>query len=240
MSDSTELANLFENILLLAGKIDGVWQEKGRTSSGSTPALIQRALEELQPLLATLMATEIVSTEDSTKLGDYGLRLLEELQQHAESVELRHETQTLMRLCLPFGLLMMHKGARLLTPEPVVNAIADLANTQTDPLVLETLFAKVTEIMDGFDEALRSSDMLDGYGTPWKILLLNRAIIATRSHQQALIDQAYADIVRYLPRQAKAFFEESAEQMRKVDYPQEVKDSVMLWYQRYVDKPTLH
>ncbi len=240
MSAPSELTNLFDTILLLAGKIDHAWQEKGRTNSGSTPALIQRALEELQPLLATVMAAETISAEDSTKLGDYGLRLLEELQQHAESLELQHEAQTLMRLCLPFGLLMMHKGARLLTPEPVVNAIADLANTQTDPLVLQDLFAKVTEIMAGFDEDLRGSDTLDGYSTPWKILLLNRAIIATRSHRQDLIDQAYADIVRYLPRQAKAFFEESAEQMRKVDYPQEVKDSVMLWHQRYVEKPYLH
>jgi hypothetical protein len=94
--------------------------------------------------------------------------------------------------------------------------------------------------MDGIDEKIRQDIDSNDPMRPWRVLLLNRAIIATRSFQPVLIDTAYLDIVNYLPHEASDFFENAMEQMDQVGYPHHVKEVVETWLQRYGSKPTLH
>jgi hypothetical protein len=76
---------------------------------------------------------------------------------------------------------------------------------------------------------------------PWRVLLLNRAIVATRSHRPALMEVAFDDVVEHLPQEAARFFEEGMAQMDALDYPPQVRAVMERYYLRQGPAPhTLH
>jgi len=68
---------------------------------------------------------------------------------------------------------------------------------------------------------------------PWRVLLLNYAIVATRTHQLSIIDSVYQFFVEHLPEDASQFFTEAMSQMETQNYPVEVKQVVEKFYQQY-------
>ena len=50
-------------------------------------------------------------------------------------------------------------------------------------------------------------------GRPWRVLLLNRGIVATRSHNTRLMEEAFAVLTRHLPEDAARFFTEGMQQI---------------------------
>ncbi|MFK5947592.1 MAG: hypothetical protein QM500_02335, partial [Methylococcales bacterium] len=68
---------------------------------------------------------------------------------------------------------------------------------------------------------------------PWRVLLLNYGIVATRSHDPQLIETAYDYFIHHLPEDAAQFFTESKGQMTALNYPQSVQVVVEKYYQQY-------
>jgi alkanesulfonate monooxygenase SsuD/methylene tetrahydromethanopterin reductase-like flavin-dependent oxidoreductase (luciferase family) len=70
--------------------------------------------------------------------------------------------------------------------------------------------------------------------------LLNRAIVATRSHRPQLMEPAFDAIVEWLPDQATRFFAESMGQMDIIGSPDQVRAVMQDYYLRYSGDRTLH
>ena len=68
---------------------------------------------------------------------------------------------------------------------------------------------------------------------PWRVLLLNYSIVATRSHDPQLIETTYNYFVQYLPEDAAQFFTEAMGQMAVLNYPQQVRVVVEKYHQQY-------
>jgi hypothetical protein len=75
---------------------------------------------------------------------------------------------------------------------------------------------------------------------PWRILNLNYGIVATRSHNPELIEEAYASLIKNLPQDARQFFREGMQQMDIVGYPQEVREVVEKYDRMWGSDSTLH
>ena len=73
-------------------------------------------------------------------------------------------------------------------------------------------------------------------GRPWRVLLLNNAIVATRSNQDTLIEQAYQLIGQYLPEDAPDFFYQALKQMDIVGYPDNVRVLARRYYELWNNK----
>lgn len=69
---------------------------------------------------------------------------------------------------------------------------------------------------------------------------MNQAIIATRSHQAELIDEAYQVLVEALPEEALRFFEEGMQQMEALNYPEVARQVVEKYYNLWNIPKTLH
>jgi hypothetical protein len=236
---SPEFSLIMERFLSLSERVAEDWEEE---KAETTPALLIRAAEQLHDMIAHL-------TEDDRKLQedididqccDYGLHLIDEQSDLALRCGLDTIAEQIEDLCFPFCLWAVRHHATISHLQPVVNALARKANALREPGALSSLFTQVNEIMDGIDEKIRQDIDSSDPMRPWRILLINRAIIATRSFQTVLIDTAYLDIVNYLPHEAPGFFENAMEQMDQVGYPANVKQIVETWFQRYAAKPTLH
>jgi hypothetical protein len=178
--------------------------------------------------------------QDIHRLGEYGLNLLADLAVAAGRLgqeELSHELEA---LCLPFALWIARQGGELSTLEPVVNAIAFQANILREPSALEKLYAVTGEIQLAVTPLLQKDLEKSNPGRPWRFLLLNRAIIATRTHRPELIELAYENLVRQLPEEAPEFFRQGMEQMVALDYPQPVRRVVEKYYNLWSVDRTLH
>ena len=74
---------------------------------------------------------------------------------------------------------------------------------------------------------------------PWRILQLNRAIVATRSYNIELMSRVFDDLIQGLPGDAKDFFREGMRQMQVVQYPARVR-AVMTHYFEALAQNSLH
>ncbi|KHF24861.1 hypothetical protein [Solemya velum gill symbiont] len=239
---SPEPTLLFEHFYALADKVLAAWDEEASVGEDTNPRLITLAVQDLQEAIGSLHGQYEVNPpeEEVTRCTDYAVQLFSEMSHLAAKAELDEEAIEIENICFPFALWGVRHGAELITIEPVVNAIARLANSRQQPGFLEELYREVSEVMRATSIQLTQEVTLLNLANPWRILLLNRAIIATRSHQVALMNDAFSAIVEYLPDEASEFFREGMEQMDQSNYPEHVREQIATWYQRYSSKPTLH
>jgi len=124
--------------------------------------------------------------------------------------------------------------------EPVVNGAAHLANRLMQPSELEQLYGLLTEVVDAADPRLFRHTTSADPSRPWRVLLLNRAIVAARSHQPALMEEAFEPVIEHLPEEAPTSFREGMEQMDALDYPPQVRDLMQRFYQQCCGRRVLH
>ncbi|OOG23636.1 hypothetical protein B1C78_10965 [Thioalkalivibrio denitrificans] len=216
-----------------------------------TPAMLVDAMEQLLELYRRIEehqgdlenapdAPPTLDERELTELGEFGVQLLNELAVHAAQLGLERQSETLRELTFPLAVWIARNGGELRILQPVVTAIADRANRTSEPAILEELFRVTAEIVEHVDEQLRQDVEKSDPMRPWRILLLNFSIIATRSHQPALMEHAYDTLIHYLPEEAPEFFRQGMEQMEALDYPAQVREVVSRYHEQWGRPRTIH
>lgn len=77
-------------------------------------------------------------------------------------------------------------------------------------------------------------------GRPWRVLLQNHGIVATRGHNTASMEQAFRTLTRYLPEDAARFFTEDMKQMEALNYPPQVRAVMEQYHRRWTLNHSLH
>ncbi|MBV2123060.1 MAG: hypothetical protein KUF74_16580 [Candidatus Thiodiazotropha sp. (ex Ctena orbiculata)] len=181
-----------------------------------------------------------LSEDELNELGDYGINLLMDFSALATQLELNEESQEIEDLALPLALWLGRHLGQIKTLEPIVNALARLANTYQDNTELEQLYEVVQELLNTVSPELKTRKKQESTSESWRILLINQAIIATRSHRPGLIERAYEILVEYIPEEAPAFFKDGMSQMEALNYPQQVREVVEKYYNLWSSPRTLH
>lgn len=211
-----------------------------------SPCMLQQAMLRLLELLQIIEAQDggdetLARQEfDLNELGDYAIQMLSDLAAAAESLQLEEQSLQLEDLTLPMALWIARHGGELRTLTPIVNALARLANTLNEPAMLSQLYQLSSELEAAIDEATRRDLDKANPDRPWRQLLMNQAIMATRSHRAELIEEAYQRIADALPEEAPHFFEEGMQQVERLNYPSGVKQMVEKFYNMWSLPRTLH
>lgn len=182
---------------------------------------------------------KVLTIDDLTRIGDYGLELFNDMGEWADKMGMEQERDMLQELILPVCIWLSRHGAELRTLEPVVDSIAMMANNIEDVQELEQMCNILGEIIDAVAPQLRQDYEQDEKLSPWRILNINRGIIATRTHNTSLMEKAFQTLTDNLPEDAPAFFREGMEQMEVLDYPDNVKAVMLKYFKEWVT-PTLH
>ena len=69
---------------------------------------------------------------------------------------------------------------------------------------------------------------------------MNYGIVATRSHQPEIIEEAYDALVKNLPHDARQFFKEGLQQIDIVGYPDAVREVVERYNKMRGSENALH
>jgi hypothetical protein len=224
-----------------ASRLSGSASEEANRS----PDILQQAMQRLLNLMSVIEVGESEQTLapqniDLNELGDYAIQMLSDLASAAARLQLLQESQKLEDLTLPMALWIVRHGGELRTLTPIVNALARLANTLSDPVTLGQLYQLTDELHQAVDATIRLDQEKSNPDRPWRLLMMNQAIIATRSHQTELIEEAFQHFVEALPEEASSFFEEGMQQMELLNYPQVVKQVVEKYYNLWSLPRTLH
>lgn len=227
--------------VVLAGK------QAGLKDPDHSPSALQQAMHRLIELLEILTRQMEQSSDqpssslnELSELGDYGIKLLADFSSTAADLQLPQESEAMEDLTLPLALWIVRHNGELRTLEPVINSIARLANRFREPSQLQQLYDLSVELIQALGPLLQQRGTATQTPHPLSILLINQAIIATRSYRTELIDEAYQTLCRLLPEQAPGFFREGMEQMDALNYPQQVREVVEKYYNIWGKPRTLH
>jgi hypothetical protein len=185
-------------------------------------------------------ATRYGSGRDLTAVGDRGLDLIASLAALAGRLRRPHLAREIESLALPLACWIARCGGEINRLSPVVNSAAGLANSLKQPADLARLYGLLRELGLAASPLLSQETGSMDQTRPWRVYLLNRAIVATRSHQPALMEEAFELIADQLPEDAPDFFREGMEQMDALDYPAQVRATMQRYYDQWCRRRTLH
>lgn len=232
-----ELGALMARFFSLADAVSANWHDNGRML---TPERVTAAMAELATALEdAARASTPDAVAEISRLVDQALLLIGELVELARQAGMHETARELELLSIPVVLWSGGKGARVRTIALVVDALAALANRVREPAELARLYKDLARISGSVAPEAKE----DGFGDaahPWRVLVLNRAIVATRTLDPQLMEEAYEAVTRQLPEYARHFFEEAMGQMDAIDYPARVREVVSRYYERLATPRTMH
>ena len=221
------------------------WRCLPGTEVDSDPARLSESMQDLCRALRRFEspikdpAAETAPAGEIEALGNYGLDLLVEMSELAATIGMQECSRELEGLCLPMAAWIARQGGEIVRLPPVVNTLARHANQTTDPNRMRELYNLTTEIFEAVSPHVIDVNPEDP-GHPWRLLVINRAIIATRTLEPSLMEPALKAIVDHLPEDAAKFFEEGMRQMAKVDYPERVRETMRRYHDLLHSTRTLH
>ncbi len=209
-------------------------------SETDLPTLTQALDSLLDVLLRVQGDAGATGTEDITEIGEYAIRLIENLAATIEKLGLHEQKNALVDLFLNIGTWIARQGGLIDTLEPVVDAVAVAANNTRDPQALAVLSEVIRQIIDAVPAVISQDLETFNPGRPWRVLLLNYCIVATRSHNTALMETAFAVLTGNLPADAPRFFSEGMQQMDALDYPGPVREVMEKYHRKWNIDRSLH
>lgn len=237
-----DISQILERLESLSEELCDVWDTQSADEDQSlSPEELCVAMRRLGVLLQQIdengEGNEPVGAQELKALGNHGLHLIAALADCARSYKMINNAEAIQRECVPFAVWMARHGVELTDLQPVVNALAEFANGLTRPDDLAQLYQQMGEIIEAtspsLSEGRRPADT-------WRLLLLNHAIVATRSHKPQLIERAYDTLIEDLPDDVQDFLSEAMEQMDLLNYPSEIREIVAGYFQRFGRARTLH
>lgn len=237
-----DLPYLQEQFNELGSRVCDAWDDPGAAGERESPLLLRDAMRQLLDLLGRIDADSDAETgrsDELTALGEYGMHLLEQLARVAVDCGQEGVARDLEQLSLPFALWLARRGAEIRQLAPVVNALAHHANRISSPQHMVGLYGCFCEVIEALSPNCEDTGSEDPHD-PWRLLLLNRAVVATRSHNPELMVAAFDALVEQLPADAEHFFAEGMEQVTVIDYPDPVREVVRRYFQAHARPKKLH
>ena len=142
--------------------------------------------------------------------------------------------------CVNLALWIASHNGQIETLEPVVDGLALAANTTQEPQQLEQLSNIIKRIIEAVATSVSQDLEKMNPGRPWRMLLLNHGIVATRSHNTGLMEEAFGLLTSNLPEDATRFFDEGMQQMEALDYPPHVRKTMEKYHREWPVKRSLH
>ena len=237
--------DLFHNAV--AEYVDAAADDQAVNSPQQLVAAMDQAIDVMARADADRVVQKNMSAEsmglleekDISKIGQYTLDLLEGMVAYVQN-KTGEQNRELIRLSVPVSLWVARHGGKLSQIDMLVNSLAGYANEITESHVLAQLAEVIKEVIDACDDEIRRDVEQTNMMRPWRILNLNYGIVATRSHQPELIEQAYDALIKNLPQDARQFFKEGMQQMDIIGYPDEVREVVERYNNMWGAESSLH
>lgn len=182
---------------------------------------------------------EIITITEISELGEHGLQLLDTLGEWAQALNLPFQQNQIKTIMVMVALWIVRHGGQLNSLNSIVNALAEIANTTSERDALADLSYLMGELISAVSAETKFDFENQDRHQPWRVLNLNRGIIATRSHDPQIMEHAFDELIRNIPEDAGMFFEQGIRQMDEMNYPDHVRNVMLRYYEEFRTR-TLH
>jgi hypothetical protein len=232
-----DLVYIRQQIDRLGRELVDAWRDAGSPRDGLSP---EDSLDAARRLLDVLHGHERPAAGNAARnelkaLGEHGLQLLQELAEQSRRLDLAPHAREFRHLSFPFALWLARSGGEFAMLEPVADAVAELANRLSTPRDQAEFYPMIRELCDAANTGAAPAPR-----PGWRVLVFNRAVVATRSHQPTLMEEAFSAVGEHLPDDAPDFFEEAMEQADIEGHPASVREVVARYYRVHRANRTLH
>ncbi len=172
----------------------------------------------------------LISAQEATDIGEHGFVLLLKLIDLMDKLDLPHKRKEIEQISLIFARWILRFHGQIIHLEPIVNACAQLANILQDKAALKILYSLMSQVADACTAEIRQDLDSGNKLRPWRLLHINRSIVATRSHDPEIMKAAFDELLVYLPHEADDFFAEGMKEMIALDYPAHVRKLMEFYY----------
>lgn len=173
-----------------------------------------------------------LSRDKISDIGNHGLQLLDTLGEWADALDLPYQRHQIKAIMVMVALWIARHGGELNSIESVVNTLAEIANSTSEQDALAELSYMMGELIGAVSEQTKFDFDSTDHRHPWRVLNLNRGIIATRSHDTNLMELAFDELIRNFPEDAELFFKQGMQQMEELDYPAHVRAVMSRYFQQ--------
>ena len=193
----------------------------------------KQVILHLTSILTNSELDSVLSADEITDIGELGLSFIEGL---FLDMQINPETKThFNKVALSFAYWVALNGGSLNRLDYPVNALTTSANHIHDKTRLETLYEVVTYLVSACTETVKNNPDKSS-GNPWRVLVMNYSIIATRTHNPDLMDSAFKTLLKYFPESAPGFFKQGMSVMVRLNYPQHVKAIMERYFSEYASE----
>ncbi len=235
MQDSTQINELIEAFHHASDSLTRYFAEQAHTDND-----LLFAFDEIDKFLSSAATISLDSeSSDSEQFSLFNSKanelilLIDRIMVFASNIRYTESYALLEDFLLKFVYWFAARGGKITSLTPVVNLIAARSNRQHDTEVLKQQLVDIEIIIKATQQTIRDDMDIRDPRRPWRVLLLNYAITATRTHQPELMDKAFQILIQHLPDDARQFFTEGMSQMVALDYPDSVKEVMQRYYQQY-------
>lgn len=195
---------------------------------------LMQALQQFFDVTATVNEQarddHIISHSEATDIGEHGFTLLLKLIDLMEKLDLPHKRKEIEQISLIFARWIIQYRGRLNHIEPIVNAFAHSANTMQDKRSLTLLVELMSMVVDASADVIKHDLDSSNLYRPWRLLHINRGIVATRTNDTSIMKKVFDELILYLPQDATSFFSEAMQEMEALDYPPNVRRVIEEYY----------
>lgn len=195
---------------------------------------LMQALQQFFNITATVNHqaddNHVISATEATEIGEHGFTLLLKMIDLMEKLDLPYKRKEIEQISLIFARWIIRYNGQLNQIEPIVNAFAHSANTMQDKKSLKALVRLMSMVVDASSEEIKRDVQSSNLYRPWRLLLINRSIVATRTYDTDLMKNIFDEMIHYLPQDATSFFSEGMQEMEALDYPPEVQKVIEKYY----------
>jgi hypothetical protein len=201
------------------------------TALAALAQALNDALDALaQCLQAPASALRGASGADLDRLGDHAVDLLARLAEAAFEAGHAEHARDLRCMILALACCVVRGDGEISHLQPVVDAAADLASREGEPARIRVLHQMTDDIVRGLEARLSGAAPDSARFQLWRGLLINRAIIATRTLEPELMVPAFDALLEELPADAPAFFRDGMRRMDAQQYPPAVREVMRLYH----------
>lgn len=187
-----------------------------------------RSIADLIKVLNAKGTVKQLSPKEITDVSDLGLSLLQSLLHEYSTGELENVFNEAV-IALAYW-VSRHAGT-INNIEITVHALASIANVYHQKPELESLYEAATFIVGAIAE--KDQVASDDLQNAWRLLNINYAIIATRTHTPELMESAFVTLVKNIPKVATGFFAQGMSEMQRLNYPEHVRQVMQRYHHKY-------
>ena len=198
------------------------------------------ALQQMFDIAEAVEQQEQVLTADEiTDIGEQGLTLIDNLVYSLVSKNMGSHRQDVEQVALIIAQWVITNHGRLNNIQSVVDGLAYLANALQDQAMLVQLTTFIGQVAQACSDVIQHDLDNVNPARPWRVMNLNRGIVATRSHDLELMRVVFTGLIQALPLDAPGFFKEGMSEMVRLNYPQPVHELMQEFHQQ-TKLPAVH